>query len=139
MSEVITDYAKSLPAGFAGSSVGKVLAIDVVDRSNSGRVKTIDYVTEAGTFTDSKDHVRTSLKFFNDSGVKTSLWSTLFVLDAQSDPQTKEPVSFTAWGGGFGHGVGMCQTGAAGMADHGYTYDQILQSYYQQIALTQKY
>jgi stage II sporulation protein D len=139
MSEVITDYARSLPAGFSGTSVGKILSIDVLERSSSGRVKTIQYVTESGTFTDSKDHVRSSLRYFNDAGVKTNLLSTLFEIEPDQGHPKKELIGFTAVGGGFGHGVGMCQTGAAGMASRGYTYDQILHHYYQEIALTTWY
>jgi peptidoglycan hydrolase-like amidase len=139
MSEVVTDYARSLPGGFAGASVGAVLAVDVAERSNSGRVKTIEYVTEAGVFTDTRDHVRSSLKYFNDSGVKTNLLSTLFEIDAEGHGHAGVPTGFTAQGGGFGHGVGMCQTGAAGMASRGYTYDQILHHYYQEVALTSWY
>jgi stage II sporulation protein D len=40
------------------------------------------------------------------------------------------------FGRGWGHGVGMCQTGAYGMALEGATYDQILKHYYTGIALT---
>jgi stage II sporulation protein D len=102
-------------------------------------VKTIEYVTEAGVFTDTKDRIRTSLKYFNANNVKSSLLSTLFDIEAEVDPRTKEPLAFIAYGGGFGHGVGMCQTGAAGMAEKGYTFDQILSRYYQEIELTRWY
>jgi stage II sporulation protein D len=129
-SDVITDYARSL--GFAGTSVGRVTDIRVVERSNSARVKQIEYVTDAGTFVDTKDHVRTSLKYFKDGVGKTSLPSTLFLIEPAAG-------GFTAWGGGFGHGVGMCQTGAAGMADRHYSYDEILHHYYQEVVLTQWY
>jgi stage II sporulation protein D len=139
MSEVITDFAKSLPAGFAGASVGKVLAVNVLERSNSGRIKTIEYVTEAGVFTDTKDRVRSSLKFFNETGVKTNLYSSLFVIEAEEDCNDGEVLGYTAYGGGFGHGVGMNQTGAAGMAVAGYTFDGILRRYYQGITITPWY
>jgi stage II sporulation protein D len=139
VSEVITDFAKSLPAGFAGASVGKVLAINVLERSNSGRIKTIEYVTEAGIFTDTKDRVRSSLRFFNETGVKTNLYSALFVIEADKECGKGESFGYTAYGGGFGHGVGMNQTGAAGMAEAGYTFDGILRRYYQGIAVTPWY
>ena len=58
---------------YAGQDVGRVLAINVLERSNSGRVKLIEYVTEAGTFTDTKDHVRTSLKYITANGTPASL------------------------------------------------------------------
>src|SRR5207247_5215384 len=44
--------------------------------------------------------------------------------------------NLTRWGGGFGHGIGLCQYGAQGMALAGRTYRQILQHYYSSIAFT---
>jgi SpoIID/LytB domain protein len=43
------------------------------------------------------------------------------------------------YGGGFGHGVGLSQTGAVGMAEKGHAYDEILKHYYQGIELTKWY
>lgn len=124
---------------YAGQDVGRVLAINVLERSNSGRVKTIEYVTEAGTFYDTKDHIRTSLKYINASGTPTSLLSTLFIIEPVIDRRTGEVAGFEAFGGGWGHGVGLCQTGAVGMAEKGATYDEILKHYYQGIDLTTWY
>ncbi len=124
---------------YAQQPVGKVLAINVLERSNSGRAKLIEYVTEAGTFYDTKDHIRTSLKYVNASGTMTSLLSTLFVIEPVIDRRTGEVTGFEAFGGGWGHGVGLCQTGAAGMADKGATYEEILHHYYQGIDLTTWY
>ena len=47
----------------------------------------------------------------------------------------KEDSSFKILGGGHGHGVGMSQWGARGMAENGFTYDQILQHYFTGIEL----
>jgi stage II sporulation protein D len=102
-------------------------------------VKTIEYVTEAGTFYDTKDHIRTSLKYVNASGTPTSLLSTLFIIEPVIDRRTGEVAGFEAFGGGWGHGVGLCQTGAVGMADKGATYDEILKHYYQGIDLATWY
>ena len=52
------------------------------------------------------------------------LKSSLFVVRRDGDGWTFD-------GAGFGHGVGMCQTGAIGMAEAGFRYPQILQHYYQ--------
>jgi stage II sporulation protein D len=123
----------------AGQDVGRVLAINVVERSNSGRVKLIEYVTEAGTFTDTKDHVRTSLKFVNANGSFSSLLSTLFVIEPVIDRRTGEVEGFEAFGGGWGHGVGLSQTGAVGMAEKGATFEEILRHYYQGIDITTWY
>ncbi|HEX6038508.1 MAG TPA: hypothetical protein VFZ20_10735, partial [Longimicrobium sp.] len=123
----------------AGQDVGRVLAINVLERSNSGRVKRIEYVTEAGTFYDTKDHVRTSLKYINASGTMSSLLSTLFVIEPVVNRRTGEVVGFEAFGGGWGHGVGLNQTGATGMAEKGATFDEIIRFYYQGVELTKWY
>ncbi|HEX2207353.1 MAG TPA: SpoIID/LytB domain-containing protein [Longimicrobium sp.] len=124
---------------YAGQDVGRVLAINVVERSNSGRVRLIEYVTEAGTFTDTKDRVRTSLKYVGADGGFYSLLSTLFVIEPVMDRRTGEVRGFEAFGGGWGHGVGLSQTGAVGMAEKGYSYEEILRHYYQGIDLTTWY
>ena len=123
----------------AGQPVGKVLAINVTERGPSGRATAIEYVTEAGTFTDTRDHIRTSLKFINTSGAQQSLLSTLFFIEPVLDRRTGEVEGFVVYGGGFGHGVGLSQTGAVGMAEKGRGYEEILKHYYQGIELTQWY
>ena len=60
---------------------------------------------------------------------KLSLRSTDFIIELQGDS-----VSITMKG--YGHGVGMSQYGALGMAKEGYTYDEILSHYYQNTTLT---
>ena len=49
------------------------------------------------------------------------------------------PAGFTLRGAGWGHGVGLCQIGAAIMADRGYTYSEILSRYYPGATLTKMY
>ena len=122
-------------SAYARQPVGRVLAINVTDRGKSGRVQRIEYVTEAGTFVDTKDHVRTSLKFFDASGTMSSLLSTLFYIDPVVEPSTGEVTGFVAYGGGWGHGVGLAQTGAVGMAEKGATFEEILKYYYTGIDL----
>ena len=62
----------------------------------------------------------------------SNLPSALFYL-------TEEKGSWTFTGGGWGHGVGMCQTGAIGRAEHGETYQQILSHYFQGSELVKLY
>ena len=122
-------------SSWVGQDVGAVLAINVLERSGSGRVKTIEYVTELGTFTDTKDRIRSSLRFIDESGAKVNLPSTLVYVEPVHDKHTKEPTGFIAWGGGFGHGVGMSQTGAVGMAEKKASFIEILKHYYRGIEL----
>ncbi|HEU0078588.1 MAG TPA: SpoIID/LytB domain-containing protein, partial [Longimicrobiaceae bacterium] len=122
---------------FANKPVGKVTAINVLGRAASGRVTQIEYVTEAGTFTDSKGAIRSSLAYINSSGVPTLLPSNLFVVERLTS-STGALTGYRVYGGGNGHGAGLAQTGAVGMARAGHTYDQILRKYYTGIALEQK-
>jgi stage II sporulation protein D len=62
----------------------------------------------------------------------------LFVIDRRYDEQGRL-VGFTFTGRGWGHGVGMCQVGAFGLARQGLTYDKILKAYYTGIDLTRLY
>jgi len=133
------DEISAVISAYAGQDVGKVLAINVTERGPSGRALAIEYVTEAGTFTDTRDHIRTSLKFINASGAQQSLLSTLFFIEPVLDRRTGEVDGFVAYGGGFGHGVGLSQTGAVGMAEKGRSYDEILKHYYQGIELAKWY
>ncbi len=58
-----------------------------------------------------------------------NLNSGLFVLDVERDPKGRlTALRFT--GGGWGHGVGMCQMGAIGRAEHGHDFGRILDHYY---------
>jgi stage II sporulation protein D len=123
-------------SSWAGQDVGEVLEINVLERSGSGRVKTIEYVTsQAGRIQDNKDRVRSSLRFIDATGAKVNLPSTLVYIEPVHDKKTKALTGFVAWGGGFGHGVGMSQTGAVGMAEKKATYNEILRHYYRGIEL----
>jgi stage II sporulation protein D len=135
------EISEVLSAAFAapGESVGAVQAINVLERGPSGRVMLIEFVTEAGTFTRSKDAIRGTLKYIDAGGNPQSLLSTLFFIEPVLDKKTHELAGFRVFGGGFGHGVGLGQTGAAGLAEKGATYQEILKHYYQGIDLTKAY
>ena len=63
------------------------------------------------------------------------LYSSAFVVDKVFEDQTKDraavPSAFVLTGAGWGHGVGLCQIGAAVMGEQGYSYEEILKHYYQ--------
>ncbi len=122
---------------FANKPVGNVTAINVLGRSETGRVTKIEYVTQQGTFVDSSGAIRSSLAYINSSGVPTMLNSNLFVVERLTS-STGALTGYRVYGGGNGHGAGLAQTGAVGMARAGHTYDQILKKYYTGIALEQK-
>ena len=71
----------------------------------------------------------------NENGNFSPLLSTLFTIEPVKDEVTGEALGFVATGGGWGHGVGMSQTGEVGMAEMGKTYDEILKHFYRGIEL----
>ncbi|HET7273547.1 MAG TPA: SpoIID/LytB domain-containing protein [Longimicrobiaceae bacterium] len=127
------DEIAAVVANSFNAPVTEVYEINVVDRAALGRVQEIHFVTDAGTFVEHKDRIRTALKYYNASGSQVSLRSTLFYIEPMTD--STGAVGFQAWGGGWGHGVGMSQTGAVGMAEKGATYEEILKHYYRDIEL----
>jgi stage II sporulation protein D len=66
------------------------------------------------------------------------LKENLFVIDKERDEEGRV-VAFVFTGKGWGHGVGMCQNGAFGLAKEGYSYPEILQKYYTGIKLQKAY
>ena len=124
---------------YYNTNVGRVLEINVTERSSSGRVATIEFVTENGTFYEYKDQIRWALQYINASGNPAVLLSTLFIIEPVIDNETDEVTGFKVNGGGWGHGVGMSQVGAVGMAEAGYTYDVILKHFYTGIDLETRY
>ncbi|MFS0863094.1 SpoIID/LytB domain-containing protein [Fredinandcohnia sp. 179-A 10B2 NHS] len=118
--------------------VGKVYEINVIERSSSGRVLEIEFVTESGNLYAYKDSIRSYLKYINSSGNQASLLSTLFHIEPVKNKQTDE-IGFKVYGGGWGHGVGLSQTGAVGMAEKGASFEKILKHYYQGIDLEDRY
>ena len=126
-------------SAFAQQPVGKVAAINVVERGPSGRALRVEYVTEAGTFTSTRDQTRAALRFINAAGNPSNLPSTLFFIEPIEDQPSREIVGFRAYGGGFGHGVGLSQTGAVGMAQKGRAYGDILRHYYRDVELVNWY
>ncbi|MCG7344204.1 SpoIID/LytB domain-containing protein [Sporosarcina sp. ACRSL] len=131
ISEVIGTYFNT--------DVGQVLEINVTERSSSGRAAVIEFVTENGTFYEYKDRIRWALQYINANGTPAVLLSTLFIIEPIKDEETDETIGYKVDGGGWGHGVGMSQVGAVGMAEKGYTYDVILKHFYTGIDLETRY
>jgi stage II sporulation protein D len=129
----------SVISAYAQQPVGRVLAITVLERGPSGRATRVEYVTEAGTFTSVRDGTRAALKYIGANGFPASLLSTLFFVEPVLDRRTKEVTGFRVYGAGFGHGVGMSQTGAVGMAEKGHPYQDILKHFYSGVEITSWY
>lgn len=100
--------------------VGRVLALEPAERGASGRARLLTIRGDRGTA-----QVRGELVIRRLLG---GLRSSMFVVEPQG--AKKAPSAFVLHGGGFGHGVGMCQMGAIGMAEAGKTASQILAHYF---------
>jgi stage II sporulation protein D len=101
--------------------IGQVMAIQILDRGVSGRVKAIRVVGSEGDLVVQREWPIRQLLGMLKSG--------MFEVGLELD-QDQMPVNFHFIGGGWGHGAGMCQLGAIGMAEHNHDYRQILSHYY---------
>jgi len=106
--------------------IGEVLSVVSHGRGISGRVSAVEIEGTRGSVVVKGDRIRSALG---------GLRSTLFVSRPMLGPGGK-PAYFIFTGGGWGHGVGMDQSGAAGMAAADYAYRQILEHYYPLARLT---
>ncbi len=114
-------------AGDDGACPGRLLDLRIESRTVSGRVARLSIVTEAGTYTVRGDRTRWVLAPVE--GRFSILKSANFEL-AQVRDDAGKLQRVTASGRGFGHGIGLCQTGALAMARLGYSYQRILSHYY---------
>ena len=97
--------------------LGKIIDLIPLKRGVSGRIYELKIVGENGDIIIGKElEIR---KWLSNS----HLYSSAFVVEKEGD-------TFTLYGAGWGHGVGLCQIGAAVMAEKGYTYKEILAHYY---------
>lgn len=119
---------QTLPAlmNIAPAAVGELVDMRIVQRTASGRVGRIEIRTSTGTYHVDGDKIRRALMLDVQKG--RILPSTMFDFEKRMSGSTLASVDIV--GGGNGHGVGMCQNGAIGMAKRGYAYDMILQHYY---------
>ncbi len=112
--------------------LGAIRALEPIERGASGRLTKLRIVGERATVSIGKElEIRRALS-------ASHLYSSAFVVEA-NDLKNGIPPSFTLIGAGWGHGVGLCQIGAALMAERGYSYEQILRHYYRGATLTQLY
>lgn len=102
---------------------GDILDLVPVERGPSGRICKLKIVGTLKTLTIGKElEIRRTLS-------NTHLFSSAFVVD-KGNLKDGVPQWFLLSGAGWGHGVGLCQIGAAVMGEKGYTYEEILLHYY---------
>ena len=104
---------------------GDILDLQAEERGKSGRISKLHIVGTEKTFVIGKElEIRRALS-------DTHLYSSAFVVDRCDIDEKGVPQRFDIIGAGWGHGVGLCQIGAAVMGEEGFDYDAILLHYYQ--------
>ena len=112
---------------------GAILDMKAVERGKSGRISKLQIIGTEKTFTIGKElEIRRALS-------DTHLYSSAFVVDKLDVDANGVPQRFEIIGSGWGHGVGLCQIGAAVMGEKGYAYNEILLHYYQGAEIKQLY
>lgn len=106
-----------------GMDFGQITDLEVVERGESGRIIRLRITGTRRTLIIGKELlIRKALS-------PSHLYSSAFVVDKETDA-AGTPLRFTLRGAGWGHGVGLCQIGAAVMSAKGYSYRQILAHYF---------
>jgi stage II sporulation protein D len=119
---------QEIETAFRPLNIGDVRTIRVLDRGPSERPITTEIVGSRGRTTVRALRLRTLL----------GLRDSLFYFDEERNA-AGDLIGLTLYGSGWGHGVGMCQVGAYGMAMDGASYEQILKTYYTGIDLKKMY
>jgi len=116
----------------SGRDFGAILDLVPVERGLSGRLKKLKIVGSKLTLTIGKElEIRKTLS-------ESHLYSSAFVVDKQNITDGI-PDEFILTGAGWGHGVGLCQIGAAMMGAKGYKYDEILLHYFRGAGISKEY
>lgn len=108
----------------SGIDFGEIIDLIPVERGTSGRLVRLKIVGTLRTLTIGKElEIRRTLS-------PSHLYSSAFTIDKEGGEEGKVPTRFILTGAGWGHGVGLCQIGAAVMGEQGYHYNDILAHYY---------
>ena len=103
---------------------GEIVALEPLERGRSGRISKLRIQGTRKTLVIGKElEIRRTLS-------QTHLYSSAFVVDRLNMNIDGIPQRFVITGAGWGHGVGLCQIGAAMMSEKGYSFDEILLHYY---------
>jgi stage II sporulation protein D len=116
----------------AGIDFGVLSALVPLERGPSGRIRRLRIEgSKASAVVGKELEIRRWLS-------PSHLYSSAFIVCTKSDP-SGTPTSFHLHGAGWGHGVGLCQIGAAVMAARGFSEEEILRHYFSGTALVKRY
>ena len=122
--EYTQDELSALILKRSGIDYGQIIDLVPIARGTSGRLWKLKIVGTKKTLTIGKElEIRRTLS-------PSHLYSSAFVVDRTELSEAGIPGRFILTGAGWGHGVGLCQIGAAVMGEQGYGYDAILLHYY---------
>ncbi len=117
----------------SGIDFGDIIDIEPLERGKSGRIIKLKIIGSKKTVIVGKElEIRKWLS-------ENHLYSSAFEIKKELKPGSEIPVNFYFHGRGWGHGVGMCQIGAAMMSKKGYNYEEILSHYYKGAELSKIY
>jgi stage II sporulation protein D len=131
--QLVAVLNRTLADSLRGRRIREIQDMDVVSRTQSGRVRALRLSTDAGTFTLGRDRVRWILVPARGGTLNSSKF------DVRVERSGGQVVQIVAEGGGWGHGIGMCQVGALGRARGGQDYRTILDAYYPGTRLERMY
>jgi len=116
----------------SGIYFGEILDLVPLERGTSGRIVRLKIIGTHNSFIIGKElEIRRTLS-------ETHLYSSAFVVDKRNI-QNNVPQAFVLTGAGWGHGVGLCQIGAAVMSTQGFDYKQILEHYFPGTEIEKRY
>lgn len=122
----------ALIARKSGVDFGRIIDLIPLERGVSGRIVRLKIVGEKRELIIGKELlIRKILS-------ETHLYSSAFVAEKETNSD-QIPISFSLIGAGWGHGVGLCQIGAAVMGNQGYDYRAILMHYYRGAEILKRY
>jgi stage II sporulation protein D len=133
----LTRYGPSFGVPLPAGGVGEIVDVRVLARSRSGRVWRLSVRTTTGEIEIPAYSLRQVLR--RGGNGSAILRSNLFKVDVRRDARAGRAIAVVATGAGSGHGVGLCQTGALGMARAGKIGEEILRRYYTGIELRRLY
>lgn len=117
----------------SGVDYGEILDLEPLERGTSGRIIKLKIVGTERVKTIGKElEIRRTLS-------PSHLYSSAFIIEAEDENDEGIPQTVNIIGAGWGHGVGLCQIGAAMMAEKGYSYNQILEHYFPNAQIEKKY
>jgi SpoIID/LytB domain protein len=129
------------------AEVGGIVDLVPVKRGASGRIELLKIVGTEKTITIGKEleirRVLSETHLFSSAFVVEKFFSpnpqTCTIVNGEAEEEVLIPDGFVIHGAGWGHGVGLCQIGAAVMGDRGYKYDEILLHYFSGAQLEKMY